>query len=107
MRMFIILGTVWMLLWRRYFHRAPRRANTDPLVPSTTAAGGYRGGTRKGLDLTFGGPVLPLSSQAATTSKFFTKPPTDVLYPPFLSLASVDLIFAMSPHLLQSDDTCV
>lgn len=39
----------------RYFHRAPTRLSTSQKGPS--AAGGYRGGTRKGLDLTIGGPV--------------------------------------------------
>ncbi|KZS93257.1 hypothetical protein SISNIDRAFT_485531 [Sistotremastrum niveocremeum HHB9708] len=42
-----------------YFHRVPRRspgaASSGPDVPSP--AGGYRGGTRKGLDITFGNPV--------------------------------------------------
>lgn len=38
----------------RYFHRAPTRSS-NPGKP--TAAGGYRGGTRKGLDLTIAGPV--------------------------------------------------
>ncbi|KAF7975158.1 hypothetical protein HWV62_10335 [Athelia sp. TMB] len=37
-----------------YFHRAPTRS-ANPAKPS--AAGGYRGGTRKGLDLTIAGPV--------------------------------------------------
>ncbi|KZV87201.1 hypothetical protein EXIGLDRAFT_652341, partial [Exidia glandulosa HHB12029] len=38
-----------------YFHRAPTR--TGGASSTSSAAGGYRGGTRKGLDLTFGGPV--------------------------------------------------
>jgi hypothetical protein len=37
----------------RYFHRVPRRAGD-----ASQTAGEYKGGTRKGLDLTFGGPVL-------------------------------------------------
>ncbi|KDQ14155.1 hypothetical protein BOTBODRAFT_159695 [Botryobasidium botryosum FD-172 SS1] len=45
-----------------YFHRAPRRSTAVPAkpkssLPKPTAAGGYRGGTRKGLDLTFGNAV--------------------------------------------------
>ncbi|OCB87181.1 hypothetical protein A7U60_g5697 [Sanghuangporus baumii] len=38
-----------------YFHRAPQRSG-DP-TRSATSLSGYRGGTRKGMDLTFGGPV--------------------------------------------------
>lgn len=60
----------------RYFHRAPRKAASSE--PSTkrapTAAGGYRGGTRKGLDLTLGGPVLSGSTTTTTTSRFFAPP---------------------------------
>lgn len=41
------------VLGQWYFHRAPKRASPGPTSP--TAAGGFRGGTRKGLDLTFGG----------------------------------------------------
>ncbi|KAG2146339.1 hypothetical protein DEU56DRAFT_787564 [Suillus clintonianus] len=37
-----------------YFHRAPKRSNTSQANLAATVAGGYRGGTRKGLDLTFG-----------------------------------------------------
>ncbi|KAH7918351.1 hypothetical protein BV22DRAFT_1076286 [Leucogyrophana mollusca] len=44
-----------------YFHRAPKRGGSQPAL-SATVAGGYRGGTRKGMDLTLGGPV---------TSKYF------------------------------------
>ena len=40
----------------RYFHRAPRRSIDGSR--SSTSATGYRGGTRKGLDLTIGGPIL-------------------------------------------------
>ncbi|EJD34881.1 hypothetical protein AURDEDRAFT_75779 [Auricularia subglabra TFB-10046 SS5] len=43
-----------------YFHKAPTRAGAAASESNSsrapTAAGGYRGGTRKGLDLTFGGP---------------------------------------------------
>lgn len=42
----------------RYFHRSPRRADTRAPGLPVTAAGGYRGGTRKGLDLTVGGPTV-------------------------------------------------
>ncbi|KAI5115966.1 hypothetical protein M0805_000609 [Coniferiporia weirii] len=38
-----------------YFHRAPQKS-LDPMK-SATSATGYRGGTRKGLDLTIGGPI--------------------------------------------------
>ncbi|KAL0950402.1 hypothetical protein HGRIS_010360 [Hohenbuehelia grisea] len=38
-----------------YFHRAPRRSNDS--TKSLTSTSGYRGGTRKGLDITIGGPV--------------------------------------------------
>jgi len=42
----------------RYFHRVPRRTVSSPSPvsprPSTSDAYGYRGGTRKGLDITFG-----------------------------------------------------
>ncbi|GJE99788.1 hypothetical protein PsYK624_160590 [Phanerochaete sordida] len=58
-----------------YFHRAPRRtpAQSASTARAPTAAGGYRGGTRKGLDLTFGSPVIsPLPSES--TSRFFPKP---------------------------------
>ncbi|KAH7907525.1 hypothetical protein BJ138DRAFT_1137511 [Hygrophoropsis aurantiaca] len=39
-----------------YFHRAPKRAGSQPAL-TATVTGGYRGGTRKGMDLTLGGPV--------------------------------------------------
>ncbi|EJD01739.1 uncharacterized protein FOMMEDRAFT_90161, partial [Fomitiporia mediterranea MF3/22] len=45
----------------RYFHRAPRKS-IDP-TKSATSLTGYRGGTRKGVDLTFGGPVSSQSSK--------------------------------------------
>ncbi|KAF8555576.1 hypothetical protein OG21DRAFT_1507589 [Imleria badia] len=43
---------------RWYFHRSPRRA--DPSAPGlpVTVGSGYRGGTRKGLDVTVGGPAV-------------------------------------------------
>ena len=47
----------------RYFHRAPGTRSTSE--SPTTAAGGYRGGTRKGLDLTIAGPI---------TSPYFSTP---------------------------------
>ncbi|KAI0363191.1 hypothetical protein BV20DRAFT_1126425 [Pilatotrama ljubarskyi] len=49
---------------RWYFHRPPRRSN-DPAT-QTAGPSGYRGGTRKGLDLTIGRPPQPL------TSKYFS-----------------------------------
>ncbi|KAI9060006.1 hypothetical protein FKP32DRAFT_1668346 [Trametes sanguinea] len=48
---------------RWYFHRPPRRSN-DPSVAAASPSG-YRGGTRKGLDLTIGKPP------PERTSKFF------------------------------------
>lgn len=56
---------VYMILLR-YFHRAPRRS--ADASRSSTSLTGYRGGTRKGLDLTIGGPprtVSPYFSQPA------------------------------------------
>lgn len=47
-----------------YFHRAPKRSNSSQANLATTVAGGYRGGTRKGLDLTFGGPVCTQTSSS-------------------------------------------
>lgn len=55
---------VLIFLTFRYFHRSPRRADTRVPGLPVTAAGGYRGGTRKGLDLTIGGPI---TSQAPNT----------------------------------------
>ncbi|KAG1766915.1 hypothetical protein EV702DRAFT_980502 [Suillus placidus] len=48
-----------------YFHRAPKRSNSSQANLAATVAGGYRGGTRKGLDLTFGGPVCTQTSSSA------------------------------------------
>ncbi|OSC97919.1 hypothetical protein PYCCODRAFT_1471422 [Trametes coccinea BRFM310] len=48
---------------RWYFHRPPRRSN-DPAIAAASPSG-YRGGTRKGLDLTIGKPP------PGRTSKFF------------------------------------
>ncbi|OSX59608.1 hypothetical protein POSPLADRAFT_1078945, partial [Postia placenta MAD-698-R-SB12] len=50
-----------------YFHRAPRRSK-DPTV-SQTAASGYRGGTRKGLDLTMGAPPVRTSPYFAPSAQ--------------------------------------
>ncbi|KAH0840361.1 hypothetical protein J3R83DRAFT_1384 [Lanmaoa asiatica] len=50
-----------------YFHRSPRRADTSAPGLPVTAAGGYRGGTRKGLDLTVGGPTVIQTSNATVT----------------------------------------
>lgn len=57
----------------RRFHKAPRQlVGPARLSPSPnkapSIAGGYRGGTRKGLDLTLGSP----NTSQATTSRFFT-----------------------------------
>lgn len=48
-----------------YFHRVPKRSNSSQANLAATVAGGYRGGTRKGLDLTFGGPVCTQTSSSA------------------------------------------
>ncbi|KAF9073379.1 hypothetical protein BDP27DRAFT_1289240 [Rhodocollybia butyracea] len=45
-----------------YFHRVPG------LRSATTSSGGYRGGTRKGLDLTFGQPKVVLSPYFSSPS---------------------------------------
>ncbi|RPD67522.1 hypothetical protein L227DRAFT_582749 [Lentinus tigrinus ALCF2SS1-6] len=50
---------------RWYFHRPPSRSNE--LGTPTTFTSGYRGGTRKGLDITIGQPV----PTATRTSKYF------------------------------------
>ncbi|KAJ3859949.1 hypothetical protein EV359DRAFT_50076 [Lentinula novae-zelandiae] len=50
-----------------YFHRAPQKSN-DPGKSSAIVTTGYRGGTRKGLDITFG-PSLDI------TSPYFSPPP--------------------------------
>ncbi|KAG8987854.1 hypothetical protein FRB90_003107 [Tulasnella sp. 427] len=49
---------------RWYFHRVPRWG--EPKTPPTQLTG-YRGGTRKGLDLTVGGPLEPPSSSSDAT----------------------------------------
>jgi hypothetical protein len=73
----------------RYFHRAPTRASTR--VPSErrepTAAGGYRGGTRKGLDLTFGGPSL----HPSVASRYFASSTTGDVSSPPTSAQSMDI----------------
>ncbi|KAH9884942.1 hypothetical protein C8Q73DRAFT_660459 [Cubamyces lactineus] len=51
---------------RWYFHRPPRRSND----PAAAAPAGYRGGTRKGLDLTIGQPPPPLPA-ATLVSRYF------------------------------------
>ncbi|KAG6906493.1 hypothetical protein DXG01_013672 [Tephrocybe rancida] len=50
----------------RYFHRAPRRS-TDS-TRSSTSLTAYRGGSRKGMDLTIGGPTK------MTASPYFDQP---------------------------------
>ncbi|KAI1791055.1 hypothetical protein LXA43DRAFT_450246 [Ganoderma leucocontextum] len=54
---------------RWYFHRPPSRSS-DPGTPTTVTPNGYRGGTRKGLDVTLG------RAPPAITSKFFPVPPS-------------------------------
>ncbi|KAF9443294.1 hypothetical protein P691DRAFT_713474 [Macrolepiota fuliginosa MF-IS2] len=55
---------------RWYFHRAPRKS--ADATRSSTSLTGYRGGTRKGLDLTIGGPppqaLSPYFSQPVKSS---------------------------------------
>lgn len=54
----------------RYFHRAPTKAEAGK---GSTVTGGYRGGTRKGLDLTLGsGPLPQTTIDTATTSHYFS-----------------------------------
>ncbi|KAF5358658.1 hypothetical protein D9758_007720 [Tetrapyrgos nigripes] len=58
-----------------YFHRVPR--STTQSTQNPTHSTGYRGGSRKGLDLTFGGPVSSVTSPyfqagAGPSSDFFT-----------------------------------
>lgn len=62
-----------VLLLCRRFHRAPRRSSTTPstAVQTRSLAGGYRGGTRKGLDLTLGTASVHPATTGATTSRFF------------------------------------
>ncbi|KAI0684964.1 hypothetical protein BC835DRAFT_1386837 [Cytidiella melzeri] len=56
-----------------YFHRAPTRTAGPPQQKTATAAGGYRGGTRKGLDLTFGAPIAPTT----VASRYFPTLPSN------------------------------
>ncbi|KAH9942559.1 hypothetical protein B0H21DRAFT_750925 [Amylocystis lapponica] len=49
-----------------YFHRVPRKPGHPPAIP--TLAGGYRGGSRKGLDLTLGAPLIQTSPHFAKSS---------------------------------------
>ncbi|KAI0650926.1 hypothetical protein C8Q79DRAFT_998652 [Trametes meyenii] len=53
---------------RWYFHRPPRRTN-EPTAEAVVGQAGYRGGTRKGLDLTIGLPP-PVAS---LVSKYFPR----------------------------------
>jgi hypothetical protein len=47
----------------RNFHRVPTHSPSSSLTP--TAAGGYRGGSRKGVDLNIGGPVTGTSQNVS------------------------------------------
>lgn len=47
----------------RYFHRAPRFSSNSHRSLTSTAQ--YRSGSRKGMDLTFGGPALPDKAEGA------------------------------------------
>ncbi|KAH9939367.1 uncharacterized protein BXZ73DRAFT_43968 [Epithele typhae] len=56
---------------RWYFHRPPGRTHDPGLcLPTIVSSNGYRGGSRKGLDLTIGRP----GAQATHTSKYFPLP---------------------------------
>ena len=61
-------------IMKRYFHRAPRRSNDASRSSASLTA--YRGGTRKGLDLTIGG--LP----PRTISSYFVSQSTNSLLVP-------------------------
>lgn len=56
----------------RYFHRAPRRSADSHR--SETSLTGYRGGTRKGLDLAFGSTEASIPLTTITTSPYFSPP---------------------------------
>ncbi|KAI0089672.1 hypothetical protein BDY19DRAFT_993243 [Irpex rosettiformis] len=78
---------------RWYFHRAPTKATgTSSSFGSrkATAAGGYRGGTRKGLDLTFGSPMVqrPTSKVA---SHYFPTPQNESARNKTPALQAVDI----------------
>ncbi|KZT29538.1 hypothetical protein NEOLEDRAFT_1154003 [Neolentinus lepideus HHB14362 ss-1] len=61
-----------------YFHKVPRRSPLPPKpTASTSAAGGYRGGTRKGLDLTFGTPRPVRSPYFSADSSSRLSSPTE------------------------------
>lgn len=51
----------------RCFHRSPRRPDTSVPGLPVAVAGGYRGGTRKGLDVTIGSPATVQTSNAPVT----------------------------------------
>ncbi|KIK66690.1 hypothetical protein GYMLUDRAFT_55396 [Collybiopsis luxurians FD-317 M1] len=48
-----------------YFHRVPQRSGSQ----KTAVGSGYRGGSRKGLDITIGQPAITSSPYFSTTSK--------------------------------------
>lgn len=52
---FLLLRITDLMVSNRYFHRAPTRSNNSTEAP--TAAGAWRHGSRKGMDLTFGNPL--------------------------------------------------
>ncbi|KAI0032037.1 hypothetical protein K488DRAFT_50801, partial [Vararia minispora EC-137] len=60
----------------RQFHKAPRKSTltTASDAPSRTSAEGYRGGTRKGLDISLG--ALPIGVSVDPTSHYFTSTPS-------------------------------
>ncbi|KAF8596191.1 hypothetical protein BDV93DRAFT_528252, partial [Ceratobasidium sp. AG-I] len=68
-----------------YFHRAPRRipltgdSSTKPLPSPKTS--GFRGGTRKGLDLTFGVPPPTTSPSTSTNLTISDASPSDGIKP--------------------------
>ncbi|CAG8577645.1 9897_t:CDS:2 [Acaulospora colombiana] len=49
----------------RYFHRAPKFNNPGEI--GAAVGGAYRVGSRKGVDLTLGGPVIPPGSESASS----------------------------------------
>ena len=61
----------------RYFHRAPRWTASSTNAPSV--GGGYRSGSRKGLDITLGSTAQPASEQESSVS-VYEKPRGGILF---------------------------
>ena len=66
----------------RYFHRAPRRSGDSHR--SATSLTGYRGGSRKGMDVTIGYVIPPPSPPPPVLSKHFVPIPPLISNPPEL-----------------------